>query len=403
MPKKSTHRRSLWLIALALILLALIPLAFQQATTAAESKRSSSHKNSPTSSSSTSRTPSSNRSQRSLTPDLPPSHKTEDLKNFILPPTEIRNLTLQQALDILFAQYREICQETGEHPISLRYKINGNPEPIVFLKLGGNFLSCCDYLATMSGTKMEVQDNKLIFTEIEDGPVVQRRWTVPPTFRHFLSEKSQRASGNNSPNDDPFALSQSDLPDMGLLLASFGVTGDSDAVSFKTSSSTLTIKTGGKILARIDGLVKAVASDSPTLTHISFLEGEDQPISMIIPTENLSTWERNYLAGDQGPNYQILLLATEQGFGRKIQTVSFTGSSPSDEERSLYQETEDIADLGIRENLTFATYNISRAIDGDPQTLTFKDEQGSLHERTFVTERIDATGRAIRAPQYGEE
>lgn len=404
MPKKPTPRRSLWLIALALILLALIPLAFQQATKAAEPKGPSSHKNPPTTSSSTSRNSSSNRSQRSLTRDLPPSHKTEDLKNFLLPPSELSDLTLQKALDTLFSQYREICLESGEVPISFRYKINGHSEPIVFLKLRGDFLSCCDYLATMSGTKMEVQDNKLIFTEIEDGPMVQRRWTVPPTFKRFLSEKSQRASGHDSPNNDPFATYQPDLPDMGLLLASFGVTGDRDAVSFKTSSSTLTIKAGGKILARIDGLVKAVASDSPTQTRISFLEGEDQPISMIIPTENLSTWERNYLAPDsQDPNYQILLLATEQGFGRKIQTVSFTGSSPSDEERSLYQETEDVADLGIRENLTFATYNISRATDGDPQILTFKDEHGTLHAKTFVTERIDATGRAIPAPQYGEE
>ena len=116
MPKKPTPRRSLWLIALALILLALIPLAFQQATKAAEPKGPSSHKNPPTTSSSTSRNPSSNRSQRSLTPDLPPSHKTEDLKNFLLPPSELSDLTLQKALDTLFSQYREICLESGEVP-----------------------------------------------------------------------------------------------------------------------------------------------------------------------------------------------------------------------------------------------------------------------------------------------
>lgn len=398
MPKTSYPRRSAWLIALALILLAFIPLAVHRTAKTGDSKSSSTHKNTSAHSASNSRNSSSTRSQRSHSPDLPPSHKTEDLKNFLLPPTELRNVTLQEALDTLFAQYRVICQETGEHPISFRYEINGNPEPINFLIVKGSFISSCNCLAAIAGTTLEIEDSELIFTEIEDGPVVQRRWTVPPTFqtwveRFTIPEKQIR--------DDPFAEVSPPIS-IKALLQSTGLIEEDDLFSFLGSSSTLITRAGAKTQTRIDGLVRAAASDHPIQTHLRFLEKENPPLTIALIPGNIGTIEHSS-SNPQDLNYQILILTTEQGFGRKIQTVSFTGSSPSDEERSLYLETGEVGNLGIRENLIHTTYNISRAIAGEPQTLSFKDEQGTLHEKTFVTERIDATGRAISVPLFKEE
>jgi hypothetical protein len=34
----------------------------------------------------------------------------------------------------------------------------------------------------MAGMTLEIENDQLIFTEVEDGPPVQRRWTVPPEF-----------------------------------------------------------------------------------------------------------------------------------------------------------------------------------------------------------------------------
>ncbi len=382
-----------------MILLAIIPFAVHRAAKTDDQHPSSNPQKTPTQSGPTARNPTPGRSQRSPSQNLTPSHKTEDLKNFLLPPTELTNVTLQEALDALFTHYREICLESGERSISFRYKINGTPEPISFLKIRGDFLSNCKYIATLAGTTVEIDGDKLIFTEIEDGPVAQRRWTVPPTFQHFVFNESPKINGAGNPDEDPFA-SLSELPEMGHLLTEFGVIGENDTISFLPSSSTLIIQAGAKDLTKIDGLVNRSISNTPIQTRLRFLEEEDEPLSIALIPGNLGSIERSYSSNDQGPNYQLLVLATEQGFGRKIQTVSFTGEPPTNEARTLYLETRDVSDLGISENLTSTTYNISRTNEGEPQTLSFKDEQGTLHEKTFVTERIDATGRAIPVPTY---
>jgi hypothetical protein len=78
----------------------------------------------------TSQNRSTNRRQRTPARNHPPSHKPEDLKDFILTRSELNDLTLEDAIEALIAQYRQTCHETGESPISLSYTIEGNSASI---------------------------------------------------------------------------------------------------------------------------------------------------------------------------------------------------------------------------------------------------------------------------------
>jgi len=394
MSDSNSRQRSIWLIALALIILALIPFAVHRASQKRETNRSA-YKNKKTIRTSfTSQESSAQRSERSSSEKLPPSHQTDDLQSFLLPPSKLSNVTLEETLDHLFSQYREICQETRESPISFRYKIEGASEQIVSAKIQGDFLANLKYLAAMAGMTLEVEDHNLLFTEIEDGPIVQRRWTVPSTFQSWLPHLPEIPS-----QDDPFGGVVTPPPaDIETLLQNIGVMGDEGTVSFLRSSSTLIARAGSKSMQRIDGLVETAVASRPIQTRLRFFEEEKHPLSLVLLPGNIGSIERSFSSPTEGPNMQVLATAVEQGFGRRIQTVSFTGEDPTEEAKALYLESGNIADLGVSENLAYATYNLTRSEEGEPQTFSFKDENGALHQKTFIAERIDATGRVITVP-----
>ena len=389
----TSRNRTKWLIVIVLIILAVIPFAIKRATNAEDESATNSIKRRSDQGTSSSQTSVRQRSQRNPSSNLPPTHKSEDLKYFILPPSEFRDVTLEEAMAKLFSQYREICLKSGERPISFTYNIEGAPEPIVFAKLQGSFLANLNHLAAMAGTTVEIDDDNPLFTEIRNGSVVQRRWTTPPTLLHWVTEQYL---AKTAPSEKEGLRPRITVEGM---LKEIGMIKEEDNVSFLNSSSTLIARAEAKTQVRMDTLVQAVISDSPIQTRISFLDEKDKQLSIGLIHGNLGSIERNHSDQTKGPNMQVLVTATEQGFGRKIQTVSYTGSPPSDEAKSLYLESGNVADLGVIENLTHATYHISRDTQSEPQTLTFKDESGTLHEKPFIAERIDATGRIIPAPK----
>lgn len=399
MPQSSNRRHRAWPILAALVLLTLVPFAIHRAiTTDGTYSQSASEHRDPTQSS-TSRGTSSGRSQRSVARDLPPTHTTEDLKTFHLPTTELTNVSLEEALDILLSQYRQICRENREGPIRFEYSVEGNPDPIVYLKLGGDLLSNIKYIASMAGTTLTVQNGHLTFTEVEEGRETQRRWTVPPTFSAFLphlNEQGQRVD----PGKAPFGYDRPKVPE---LLKSLGVIKEGDLISFLTSSSTLILRTNEKNHVKTDGLVLRTISDIPYQTLIKFQDPTTPNLGMIIHPGELGLLQKSGPADGSSPDLQFLVSSSERGFGREITAVSFTGNLPSNEAQALFLETGNVADLGVRENLSSATFNITRESRKEPLIFTFKDKHGIEHQMPFTSQRIDAVGRPITIPELASK
>lgn len=256
MPQRSHRRRRTWLILAALALLALIPFAIHHSRQVEASITGSSLRTITPPGKNPSTRLSRQGRQRSSTQDQPTSHATEDLDTFFLPPTDLSQVSMEEAMNTLLSHYRNICRETAEGPIQFHCTIHGEPDPIFYLKLGGNFISNCKFIAAMAGMTLEIENDQLTFTEVEDGPPSQRRWTEPPDFPSFLPDLTELGIPT-APFEDPFYS----RPDIRKLLLGLGVIKENDPVSFLPSSSTLILRTAQKISSK---LTVSSAKPSPT-------------------------------------------------------------------------------------------------------------------------------------------
>ncbi|MDG2401022.1 MAG: hypothetical protein P8M04_10650, partial [Akkermansiaceae bacterium] len=105
----------------------------------------------------------------------------------------------------------------------------------------------------------------LPITEGEDADIVQRRWTVPPTFETFITTSGGGDGGGAGGDPDPFAASDDNGPagieprkDIVTLLKENGVSfPPNSSASFLKSSSTLIVRNTPTNLELIDGIVQA--------------------------------------------------------------------------------------------------------------------------------------------------
>lgn len=401
MSQSNSSRKPVWLVVAALVLLIAIPFAIHQAA----SRPSSPSPETKTVESSSSRVNSSRspglHSTRKSVSTTPPSHHTEELKSFLIPSIELKNVTLEEAMETLILNYRKTCEEMGESPIDFRYSVKGDPTPIVFLRLKGDFLSSCRFIASMAATTLEIEDDRLVFTEVEDGPVVQRRWTVPPTFESYLPKLNERGEliirDPNSPAED------TPNPGIDVLLSRLGALAGDSRASLLTSSGTLITRAGMKNHVQVDGLVANSINQMPIQSRILFEGGSKLGHNTVLLPGRLEAVQVPANQDTGRPEAQFLISVVEKGFGREIQAISFTGEVPSNEARELYMTTGNLSGLGINENLTYSTHNIMRGFSEEDAEFSFKDQHGTLHQLPFTSVRLDATGRILPTPAFNEE
>ena len=117
----------------------------------------------------------------------------------------------------------------------------------------------------------------LPITEGEDADIVQRRWTVPPTFETFITTSGGGEGGGAGGDPDPFAASDDNGPagieprkDIVTLLKENGVSfPPNSSASFLKSSSTLIVRNTPTNLELIDGIVQAAINDTPRQIRVT--------------------------------------------------------------------------------------------------------------------------------------
>ena len=409
MPQPIHRHSKIWLILAALVLLALIPFAIQQSQKKENTEVGTNSKSPPLFGNSPSSNPTRRGRQRSSISDLPTSHSTEDLKAFFIPPSDLSQVTLEEAINSLLAQYRKICRETSEGPVQFRYTIQGNSDPIFYLKLGGDFASNCKFISAMAGMTLKIKDNHLIFTEVEDGPPVQRRWTVPPGFSSSIPHLNHTGILIDS-TEEPFY----EPPSIRERLLTLGAIEEDALSTYLPGSETFILRAGPKNHVKIDGLVNKAISDTSFQTRIIFTEepsqnnqvtipGVPNELSVLIPSGRLGFFQKNGNGDDKMP-FNFLVASFERGFGREIQAVSLAGKLPSPGAQALFLETGNISDLGIGQNTLHTNAHITReSYREEYHTLTFRGGNGAQIQMPFISERIDATGRKVTIPPLNAE
>lgn len=87
-------------------------------------------------------------------------HDANQLKDFILPLVEGRQVSLNRALGLLEEAYQEACFRSREKPLKLTFKLHDAPDhPLSFCLRGKSFLACLNHLAALAGLTVERHDS----------------------------------------------------------------------------------------------------------------------------------------------------------------------------------------------------------------------------------------------------
>jgi general secretion pathway protein D len=117
----------------------------------------------------------------------------------------------------------------------------------------------------------------LPITEGADADIVQRRWTVLPTFETFITTSGGDGGAGGGGDPDPFAAADDNGPagieprkDIVTLLKENGVSFPANSsASFLKSSSTLIVRNTPTNLELIDGIVQAAINDTPRQIRVT--------------------------------------------------------------------------------------------------------------------------------------
>ncbi len=135
------------------------------------------------------------------------------------------------------------------------------------------------YICDAAKLRFKVDEFAVTLLPVGDGTdadIVQRRWTVPPTFETFITVSGDGGGGGGG-SDDPFATG-ADGGDGGIkprqdittLLKLNGVSFPPNAsASFLKSSSTLIVRNTPTNLELIDGIVRAAGNATPRQIRVT--------------------------------------------------------------------------------------------------------------------------------------
>jgi len=134
------------------------------------------------------------------------------------------------------------------------------------------------YICDAAKLRFKVDEFAVTLLPVGDGAdadIVQRRWTVPPTFETFITT-SGNDGGGGALDSDPFADGAAGgggikpREDITTLLKKNGVSfGPNASASFLKSSSTLIVRNTPTNLELIDGIVKAAANATPRQIRVT--------------------------------------------------------------------------------------------------------------------------------------
>ncbi len=135
------------------------------------------------------------------------------------------------------------------------------------------------YICDAAKLRYKVDEFAVTLLPVGDGAdadIVQRRWTVPPTFESFITT-SGSDGGGGAVEDDPFAAGATGggggikpREPIDVLLKKNGVSfPPNSSASFLKSSSTLIVRNTPTNLELIDGIVKAAANATPRQIRVT--------------------------------------------------------------------------------------------------------------------------------------
>ena len=353
------------------------------------------------------------------------THEVSDLKDFYHPAIQLEDASLEEALNRLLQTYREICEETGETILPLRWEVNGDPKAIPQLALKGRFLHSCKLLAMHARMTCEVREGVLVFSKIEEGPDRTQTWTVPPTFYTYLAELAgQDIAAKNADLFTGEAVPEAltDLPlvgrlfrpgkaDLSEMLARLGVLLEGETVTINQSNNHLEVNASEGTIAVIDPLVQMSMEDTPIqiryeLTHEVDGELQSLPKILALPGQN-ATIEigKEYSGMQKGEivntfaGVKVSLEAELYGFGERTSMLYERTDPPSDAEVARYQKSGKLEDLALEGGGLMS--RVTKTLQDRRENLPLEvwPEAESPGEKVYLkTQRIDATGEATDGP-----
>ena len=230
------------------------------------------------------------------------------LKQIIIPEINLKNSTVEEAIEFLRSRARELDNTTlDESKKGINFVIRkpkvvdgggeaaddgldaggldagGGPDPTAIiipeLKLKNVPLeTALNYICEAAKLRFKVDEFAVTIlprgaNDVAD--IVQRQWTVPPTFETFLGNGD---GGAEPPVDDPFAADAGDggvgriapREDMKTLLQKNGVEFPGKAsVSFLRGSNTLIVRNTPTQLEVVDAIVQAASIDTPRQIRVT--------------------------------------------------------------------------------------------------------------------------------------
>jgi len=189
------------------------------------------------------------------------THSYTELKDFMIPELKLENITFKQALYQLQKRYNEICKETGETPVSFRFKIQGESQRLINFRLNNlSFTAMLKTLAAIEGMAMVIEDRTISFSAHEkSGIKLTKTITVPPNAAARLtpdpiSPIDPFSSDKNAPLPPRTNLST-------IIRELFGLT--ESKISYLAASSTLVVNANSVDIARIESLVANYLKSPP--------------------------------------------------------------------------------------------------------------------------------------------
>lgn len=229
------------------------------------------------------------------------------------------------------------------------------------------------YICDAAKLRFKVDEFAVTLLPVGDGAdadIVQRRWTVPPTFETFITTSGDGGGGGTG-DSDPFATGPAGgggikpREDITTLLTKNGVSfGPNASASFLKSSSTLIVRNTPTNLELIDGIVKAAENATPRQIRVTtkFVEvsqenGEELGFDWIATPFGFGS---NYFLG--GGTVGSGASRTNQDFIGTVDRVQIPGIPASPQ-----QNVSNIITAGNRSGAAAVSQNSIDAILNNPQ------------------------------------
>jgi len=360
------------------------------------------------------------------------SHEVKDLPDFYLPEITLENTNLEEAMAVLVERYQLVCRETGEEPLPIAWELEGQARTVKKLGLGNSDLvSSCRLIALLSGTSLEIDGNLFRFKEIMDGPRISRQWNVPPTFPYHVKnlvsnwvelppEVFEYVELENVvlPDDLPVSPGQRVLektvvsPNVEDLLRSAGFLGEEESLQYFPGSGRLVVEAGIRHASLIDAVVMYSSESMPIQFRYRLknsVNGVEKKLPAVVARPGQTATvelgkeyiEREFQDGEPVVAWVGVRLFLEPelyGFSDRTRVNYFYTGEPTEENVAKFHQSGRLDDLELVEfkiEDQLVLHSFERRRQDLPEEFVGTDREGNQLGLSFLSERIDATGRRL--------